>query len=112
MPDLNQLMTLEGALAAFEFTDRGELVESIIEEGSPLNDQVLDLLSHVCVANESIASMQARGWEGMTEAEGFYPVQGVTMIGFDWSAVAVGNYGVLLKNEGADYQAAYGLLAQ
>jgi roadblock/LC7 domain-containing protein len=112
MPELDQLMTLPGALAAFEFSDRGELLSSRIADGCELSDTVLDLLCHVCVANMSIATMQARGWERMTGAEGFYPIDGFTMIGFDWSAVTAGNFGVVLPNAQADYQAAYDALAQ
>lgn len=112
MPDLDQLMALPGALAAFEFSDRGELVASRIAEGCELNDTVLDLLCHVCVANRSIATMQARGWESMTGQEGFYPITGFTMVGFDWSAVTSGNFGVVLPNDQADYQAAYDALSR
>ena len=112
MPDLGSLMSLPGALAAFEFSDRGELVRSEIAEGCDLNDSVLDLLCHVCVANRAIGTMQARGWESMTGATGFYPINGFTMIGFDWSTVAHGNFGVILTNGRADYSAAYEALAQ
>lgn len=107
MADLDNLMSLPGAIAAFRFSDRGELLSSKISDGSDLNDTVLDLLSHVCVANISIATMQARGWESMTGAEGFYPISGFTMIGLDWSAVTYGNQGVVLANDAADLQAAY-----
>lgn len=111
MSSLEQLMELPGALAAFEFSDRGELREHRIAEGNDLTPDTLDLLCHVCVANISIATMQARGWEKMTGAQGFYPIDGFTMIGFDWSAVASGNRGVVIRNEAADYQAAYSALA-
>jgi roadblock/LC7 domain-containing protein len=112
MADLDKLMALPGALAAFEFSDRGELMASRIAEGCELNDTVLDLLCHVCVANMSIATMQARGWESMTGAEGFYPIDGFSLIGFEWSAVTSGNFGVVLPNARADYQAAYEALGE
>lgn len=110
MADLKQLLELPGALAAFEFTDRGELTASEIRESDRLDDDVLDLLSHVCVANTSISTMQARGWEKLTGMSGFYPVSGFTMIGMDWSTVVSGSQGVVLDNEKADYQAAYDLM--
>ncbi|MEJ2344368.1 MAG: DUF2173 family protein [Gammaproteobacteria bacterium] len=112
MADLDKLMALPGALAAFEFSDRGELMASRIAGGCELNDTVLDLLCHVCVANMSIATMQARGWESMTRAEGFYPIDGFSLIGFEWSAVTSGNFGVVLPNVQADYQAAYEALGE
>ncbi len=112
MADLDHLMALPGAIAAFNFSDRGELLSSKVADGGDLNDTVLDLLSHVCVANISIATMQARGWETMTGSEGFYPIGGFTMVGLDWSAVTYGNHGVVLANDRADYQAAYDALAR
>lgn len=111
MPDLDQLMTLPGTLASFEFTEKGELVSSKINENSRLDETALDLLSHVCVANTAIATMQARGWENMTGGKGFYPVAGFSMIGLDWTTVTHGQYGVVLSNDKADIEAAYRALA-
>lgn len=107
MPNLDQLMTLPGALAAFEFSDSGELMQSKLGDNSNLNETALDLLSHVCVANTSIATMQARGWENMTQEKGFYPVEGFSMIGLDWTTVTHGRFGVVLENDMADLEAAY-----
>ena len=111
MTDLQQLMDLPGALAAFEFSDRGELGLHQIADASVLNAEILDLLCHVCVANIAIATMQARGWEKVTGAQGFYPIQGFTLVGFDWTAVATANRGVVMSNEQADYDRAYAALA-
>ncbi|WP_306341473.1 DUF2173 family protein [Solemya elarraichensis gill symbiont] len=110
---MNKLMSLNGAIAAFRFSDQGELEEHLIGGGANINEDaldLLDLLAHVCQANLSIATMQARGWEKVSGQGGFYPVEGFTVIGLEWSAVAQGNYGVVLKNEGADYQTAFNLL--
>jgi len=107
MPNLDQLMLLPGALAAFEFSDKGELVDGKIGDNSSLNETALDLLSHVCVANISIATMQARGWENMTQEKGFYPVEGFSMVGLDWTTVTHGQFGVVLDNDKSDLEAAY-----
>lgn len=112
MADLNQLMGLNGAVAAFTMNDRGELTEHVIAEGNDLNPTALDLLAHMCVANIAIATMQARGWEASSESKGFYPINGFTLVGFDWSAVTNGRVGVVIRNDGADYQKAYDLLEQ
>jgi roadblock/LC7 domain-containing protein len=112
MADLNQLMELQGAVAAFTMNDRGELTEHVIDEASGLNPTALDLLAHMCVANIAIATMQARGWEASSESKGFYPINGFTLVGFDWSAVTNGQEGVVIRNDGADYQKAYDLLGQ
>lgn len=111
MSDLEKLMKLDNIQAAFKFSANGELVDHKIAESSDLNETVLDLLSHVCVANMSIATMQARGWENMTGMKGFYPIEGFTMIGFDWTAIANGEYGVVLPNGKVDYEKAYAALA-
>lgn len=111
MTDLQKLMNLPGALAAFEFSDRGELGAHDIAPGSELNADSLDLLCHVCVANIAIATMQARGWEKMTGAQGFYPIQGFTLVGFEWTAVATENRGVVMRNDQVDYEQAYAALA-
>lgn len=107
MQSLDELMKLAGAIASFDFSDRGELKEHRIADGNDLTTEILDLVSHVCVANIAIATMQARGWEQSTGQSGFYPVEGFTLVGFDWSAVSNGNRGVVLQNQQADYQAAY-----
>lgn len=107
MADLNSLSSMPGALAAFEFGDDGKLVDSVISDSEIIDEQTLDLLGHLCLANMAIASMQARGWEAMSDVRGFYPIQGFTFVGLDWSAVARGRHAVVLENEGADFDAAY-----
>jgi roadblock/LC7 domain-containing protein len=110
MADLENLMKLDGALAAFEFNDRGELQGSKIADSNAITPEVLDLVAHVCVANGAIASMQARGWEKVTGMKGFYPLQGLSLVGFDWTIVVHGNRGVILPNSKADFDKAYAAL--
>lgn len=111
MADLQQLMALGGAQAAFLMNDRGELVEHTIAEDSKLDPTSLDLLAHMCVANIAIATMQARGWEANSANQGFYPINGFTLVGMEWSAVTNGNLGVIIANQDADYEKAYQVLA-
>lgn len=111
MADLNQLMGLGGAQAAFLMNDRGELQDHVIADGSQLDQTSLDLLAHMCVANIAIATMQARGWEANSETKGFYPINGFTMVGMEWSAVTDGNLGLVVANADADYEKAYEALA-
>lgn len=112
MADLTRLMALKGAQAAFVMNDRGELQQHLLVEDSPLNETALDLLAHMCVANSAIATMQARGWEASSQNKGYYPVNGFTMIGMEWSAITDGNLGVVLDNKDADYEAAYQALGE
>ncbi len=110
MAKLDNLMELEGVIGAFQFSPKGEVLAHQIAAGSKLNEQVIDLLCHVCVANMAIATMQARGWESMTGMAGFYPVKGFTFVGFEWTAIVSDDYGVVIPNAKADYTAAYAAL--
>ncbi len=111
MSNLDKLMAVEGAVGAFKFTSKGELTESKIADGSELNDQILDLLCHVCIANMAIATMQARGWENMTGMKGFYPIKGFTMVGIDWTVIVNEEFGVVIPNAQVDYETAHAALA-
>lgn len=108
--DLQKLMDLPGALAAFTYTDKGDLQSHVLREGTEITAQMLDLLSRSCVANQAIASMEARGWEALTGQSGFQPLQGISVIGLEWSVVVNGNCGVVVKNRDADYEAAFAAL--
>lgn len=126
MATLDDLMQLPGAMAAFEFRGSGELLEQRIAYPDRINETTLDLLAHMCAANMSIATMQARGWEKVTAMKGFYPVQEFTLIGFDWSVVVSGlsreHYkqegkfslppflGIVIANGSADYEAAFAIM--
>ncbi len=110
MSSLDKLMDLQGAAAAFEYSDSGELVDHRIAEDSGFAPDSLDLLAHMFVANTAIATMQARGWENTTGQGGFYPIEGFTLIGLEWSAIGKGNRGVVVKNTVVDYEAAYAVL--
>lgn len=125
MATLDELIKLPGAMAAFEFRGSGELLGQRIAYPERIDESTLDLLAHMCAANMSIATMQARGWEKVTHMKGFYPIQEFTLVGFDWSVVVSGLNrerlkdkdrgkaslppftGVVLANEKADYEAAF-----
>ena len=111
MSDLKTLSSMPGAVAAFRFDGDGRLEDAVITDEAAVDRETLDLLGHLCVANMAIGAMQARGWEGMSDVKGFYPVEGFTFVGLDWSAVARGRHGVVLANDQADYDAAYKALA-
>jgi roadblock/LC7 domain-containing protein len=108
--NLEKLMDLPGALAAFTYSDKGDLQSHMLREGTELTPQVLDLLAHSCVANQAIASMEARGWEALTGQSGFEPLKGFSMVGLEWSVVVDGNSGVVVKNRDADYEATFNAL--
>lgn len=105
--DLQKMMDLPGALAAFTYSDKGELQSHVLREGTELTAEVLDLLARSCVANLAIAAMEARGWEGLTGQSGFQPLKGFSMVGLEWSVIVDGNRGVVVKNRDADYEASF-----
>jgi roadblock/LC7 domain-containing protein len=105
--NLDKMMDLPGAMAAFTYTDRGDLQSQVLREGTELTPQVLDLLAHSCVANLAIASMEARGWEALTGQGGFQPLKGFSVVGLEWSVVVNGNCGVVVRNRDADYEATF-----
>ena len=108
--DLNKLMGLPGAMAAFTYTDKGDLQSHTIREGAEITPQVLGLLTRSCVANQAIAAMEASGWEAVTGQGGFQPLQGFSVIGLEWSVVANGNCGVIARNLDVDYEATFSAL--
>jgi len=110
MNKLEKLINLDGALAAFEFNPSGELQSSSISEQANIEDDVLEMLCHVCVANGAIATMQARGWEKMTKMEGFYPIHGFSLIGFEWTVIVNDRFGVIVANDKVDYDGTYAVL--
>ncbi len=105
--NLDALMELPGAMAAFTYTDKGDLQSHVLREGAELTPQMLDLLARSCVANLAIAGMEARGWEALTGQSGFQPLQGFSVVGLEWSVVMNGNCGVVVRNRDADYEAAF-----
>jgi roadblock/LC7 domain-containing protein len=105
--DLQKLMDLPGTLAAFTYTDKGELQSHLLREGTELSEEMLDLLSRSCVANLAIAGLEARGWESLTGQTGFQPLKGFSVVGLEWSVVADGNCGVVVRNRDVDYEATF-----
>lgn len=105
--NLDKMMDLPGALAAFTYSDKGELQSHVLREGTELSAQVLDLLARSCVANLAIASMEARGWEAVTGQTGFQPLKGFSVVGLEWSVVVNGNCGVVVRNRDVDYEASF-----
>ena len=105
--DLDKMMDLPGALAAFTYTDKGDLQSHVLREGTELTPQILDLLARSCVANLAIAGLEARGWEAVTGQTGFQPLKGFSVVGLEWSVVVNGNCGVVMRNRDVDYEAAF-----
>lgn len=108
--DLQRIMELPGALAAFTLGEGGAMQAHVLREGSGLTPLTLELLARACAANLAIAGMEARGWEALTGQAGFRPLQGFSVVGLEWSVVANGRAAVIVRNHDADYEAAFAAL--
>jgi len=106
------LSRVPGAVAYFNFSADGKLLNSVSNDPGRLDEATLDLLGHVCVANQAIANMEARGWEGISDITGFYPVEGFVYVGVNLSVVARENRAFVLDNAQADYEMAHKVLVE
>jgi len=70
MASLDELMKLDGALGAFEFSDGGELGEHRIAEGSGLDEDILDLLTF---------NLQTEGFETISASDGEEAIKAARM---------------------------------
>lgn len=110
--NLAALLDHPGALAAFAFSDDGDLTAHVVREGAGITPLVLELLARTCVANRTIAAMEARGWEALTGQAGFQPLTGLAVIGLEWSVVVGRNVALVVRNRDAEYEAAFAALQQ
>ncbi len=106
------LSRVPSAVAYFAYSADGKLIDSVSSDPGRLDQGTLDLLGHVCVANRAIANMEARGWEGISDVTGFYPVEGFVYVGVNLSVVSRGDRAFVLDNKGGDYEAAHKVLVE
>jgi roadblock/LC7 domain-containing protein len=110
MTELERLLELPGALAAFRFDTDGALRAHLLRDGTGMTPLMLELLARSCIANQAMAGMEARGWEVLTGQAGFQPLVGLSVIGLEWSVVTGGHVAVVVRNRDADYEAAFAAL--
>ncbi len=110
MSSLDKLMNLEGADAAFEFSPTGELTDHRLAEGSKLKpSRWISWRIPLWPISLSPPCRRAAG-KAVPGQGGFYPVQGFTLVGLEFSTVGNGERGVVLRNDSADFEAAYAAL--
>lgn len=108
-----QILTrVPGALACFTFTKEGQRIDSVSSDPARIDETTLDFLGHVCVADQAIAAMEARGWEGISYVTGFYPIEGFVFVGTNLSVVARDYRAFVLENKNADYEIAQRVLSE
>ena len=65
----------------------------------------------MAAANEAVANMQAKGFSAYTGKEGFFPVQGFSVAAGKYAACIMGNYGVFVELDKADFDKIFETLA-
>ena len=103
MADLDKLMALSGAVAAGEFTPTGELVA---HKGS-LSDENAQMVAMKCAANSLMGKMQAESFAKHSFAKhtgmNWSPFKGWAVSAGDFSVCVMGNSGVFVETEKADF---------
>ncbi len=105
---LKELMSLPGAIAAGEFTDDGKLVAYY----GDMDEKSAEIAAMMCAANKLMGSMQAKGWSAYTNQGGFYPVVGFAVAGGKYAACIMGNVGVFVELDKADFDKTFEALSK
>lgn len=96
---LKELMSLPGVVATGEFADDGKLIAYY----GNINEKEAEMASLMCAANKMMGNMQAKGWSMYTGKDGFYPVVGFAVAGGKYVVCIMGNVGVFVELDKADF---------
>lgn len=107
MPTLKQLMELPGAVAAGKFDSNGNLCGYT----GNITEKAAEIAGLMAAANKAVANMQAKGWSSYTGKEGFFPVQGFSVAAGKYAVCIMGNYGVIVELDKADFDKIFEALA-
>jgi len=105
---LQELLALPGAVAAGEFSDDGRL----IAYAGDISEKKALMAAMMCAANKAMGNMQAMGWSMHTGKEGFFPVLGFAVAGGRYAVCVLGNVGVFLELEKADFDKTFEVLSK
>ncbi len=105
---LKELMSLPGAIAAGEFTDDGRLTAYY----GDIDEKSAEIAAMMCAANKLMGNMQAKGWSAYTNQGGFYPVVGFAVAGGKYAACIMGNVGVFVELDKADFDKTFEALSK
>lgn len=96
---LKELMSLPGAVAAGEFSEDGRLLAYY----GNIDEKSAEIAAMMSAANKLMGNMQAKGWSAYTGQGGFYPVLGFAVAGGKYAACMMGNVGVFVELDKADF---------
>jgi len=107
MADLDKLIALNGAVAAGEFTPTGELVA----HKGDLSEEHAQMVAMMCAANSLMGKMQAESFAKHTGMN-WSPFKGWAISAGDYSVCVMGNAGVFVETEKADFNAIFKALGE
>lgn len=105
---LKELMSLPGAVAAGEFSDDGKLLAYY----GDISEKAAEIAALMCAANKATGNMQAKGWSAYSGKEGFWPVQGFAVAAGKYAACIMGNVGVFVELDKADFDKIFETLSK
>ncbi len=105
--NLDKLMALDGATAAGEFTPTGELVAY----KGDLSQEHAEMVAMMCAANSLMGKMQAESFTKHTGMN-WSPFKGWAVSAGDFSVCVMGNAGVFVETDKADFNAIYKTLGE
>ena len=107
MANLNRLMGLSGCVAAGEFTPTGELVSY----KGDLPEEIAHFLARQCAANSLMGRVQS---EGLARLSGlnWQPFHGWAIAAGDYSLCVMGQIGVFVETDKADFNDIYRTLSE
>lgn len=108
LDELKELTSLPGVFAAGEFTDDGKLVAY----HGDIDQRSAEMAAMMCAANKLMGNMQAKGWTEYTNQEGFYPIRGFAVAGGKYAACVMGNVGVFVELDKADFDKIFEALSK
>ncbi len=105
---LKELMSIPGAVAAGEFADDGRLIAYY----GNIDEKSAEVAAMMCAANKLMGNMQAKGWSAYSGQEGFYPAYGFAVAGGKYAACIMGNVGVFVELDKADFDKTFEVLSK
>ncbi len=105
---LKELMSIPGAVAAGEFADDGRLIAYY----GDIDEKAAEIAAMMCAANKLMGNMQAKGWSVYSGQGGFYPVVGFAVAGGKYAACIMGNVGVFVELDKADFDKVFETLSK
>lgn len=107
MVDLDRLLQLAGAVAAGEFGVGG----SLIDYKGEIDKETAKSLSMLCAANTLLAKTQVEAISKATQLN-FTPLKGWMMSAGDFTVCVMGEIGVVVLTDKADFNEIYKVLTE